>query len=163
MVDVETHESENHHMEGQRVVDFCITRGYNIYLPQVEMGLLFSKLLNKLGLLSDEDYAEQLLEDAAHDVHHAASIAKHMSPYRSDPEYAEQVRQANHDFAKAAKHAREIITSLKPSVLSSVQKRRHTMKHSSHRSSHTSPQKSMGGQQTVKRARHARYSQRASR
>jgi len=121
------------------------------------MGLLLSKLLHTLGLLSDEDYAEQLLEDAAHDVHQAASIAKHMSPYRSDPNYAEQVKQANHDFAKATKHAREIITSLKPNVLISVQKRRQSIKHSSHKS----PHRSMGG--TIKRVRHAHYSRRAAR
>lgn len=110
------------------------------------MGLLFSKLLHKLGLLSDEDYAEQILEDAAYDVHEAAAIAKHMSPYRSDPEYTEQVRKANQDFAEATKHAREIITSLKPNVLISVQKKRHTMKKKRH-----SPQRSMGGKQTKKR------------
>ena len=121
------------------------------------MGLLLSRLLYNLGLLSDEDYAEQLLEDAADDVHQAASIAKRMSPYRSDPEYAEQVKQANHDFAAATAHANKIISSLKPNVLHSVQKKRHTMKKkkSSQRSSHKSPRRSMGGQQTYKRARHA--------
>jgi hypothetical protein len=121
------------------------------------MGLLLSKLLNKLGLLSDEDYAEQLLEDAADDVHQAASIAKRMSPYRSDPDYAEQVKQANQDFAAATAHANKIISSLKPDVLSAVKKRRHTMKKSSHKSPHRSSQKSshrsMGG--TRKRVRHA--------
>jgi len=121
------------------------------------MGLLLSKLLNKLGLLSDEDYAEQLLEDAADDVHQAASIAKRMSPYRSDPNYAEQVKQANQDFAEATAHANKIISSLKPDVLSAVKKRRHTMKKSSHKSPHRSSQKSlrrsMGG--TRKRVRHA--------
>lgn len=115
------------------------------------MGLLLSKLLNKLGLLSDEDYAEKLLEDAAGDVHEAASIARRMSPYRSDPDYAEQVKQANHDFAEATAHANKIISSLKPDVLISVQKKRHTMK----KKRHHSPQRSMGGKQTKKRNRHA--------
>jgi hypothetical protein len=118
------------------------------------MGLLLSKLLHTLGLISDEDYAEQILEDAAHNVHEAAAIAKHMSPHRSDPEYSEQVRQANHDFAKATKRAREIITSLKPNVLISVQKKRQSMKQSSHRSH---------GGQTKKRLHRARYSRRAAR
>ena len=116
------------------------------------MGLLLSKLLHSLGLISDEDCAEKLLEDAAYDVHQAASIAKQMSPYRSDPEYSEQVRQANHDFAKATKHAREIITSLKPNVLISVQKKRQSMKQRSHRSH---------GGRTKKRVHRARYSRRA--
>ena len=120
------------------------------------MGLLLSKLLYKLGLLSDEDYAEKLLEDAAGDVHEAASIARRMSPYRSDPDYAEQVKQANQDFAEATAHANKIILSLKPNVLSAVKKRRHTMK----KSSHKSPHRSHGGR-TNKRARHARYSRRA--
>jgi hypothetical protein len=110
------------------------------------MGLLLSKLLHKLGLLSDEDYAEQLLEDAAGDVHQAASIAKRMSRYRSDPDYAEQVQQANHDFAEATGRANKIISSLKPNVLISVQKKRRTMK----KKRHGSPQKSMGGKQTKK-------------
>jgi len=118
------------------------------------MGLLLSKLLHTLGLISDEDYAEQILEDAAYDVHEAAAIAKHMSPYRSDPEYTEQVRKANHDFAKATKHAREIITSLKPNVLISVQKKRQSMKQRSHRSH---------GGRTMKRVHRARYSRRAAR
>lgn len=109
------------------------------------MGLLLSKLLHTLGLLSDEDYAEKLLEDAAYDVHQAASISKRMSPYRSDPDYREQVKQANDDFAEATKHAREIITSLKPNVLQSVQKKRRSMKKTN--SSH----KSRGGRQTKKR------------
>lgn len=114
------------------------------------MGHLLSKLLHTLGLISDEDYAERILEDAAYDVHEAAAIAKHMSPYRSDPEYTEQVRKANHDFAKATKHAREIITSLKPNVLISVQKKRQSMKQKRH-----SHERSMGGKHTKKRARHA--------
>lgn len=111
------------------------------------MGLLLSRLLHTLGLLSDEDYAEQILEDAAQDVHQAASIAKGMSQYRSDPEYAEQVQQANHDFAKATAHANKIISSLKSNVLISIQKKRRTMK----KSRHQSPQKSMGGKYTKKR------------
>jgi hypothetical protein len=100
------------------------------------MGLLLSKLLHKLGLLSDEDLAEKMLENAADDVHQAASIAKRMSPYRSDPDYTEQVKQANRNFANATGRAREILNSLKPNVLLSVKARRRTMKKGRPRSPH---------------------------
>lgn len=121
------------------------------------MGILFSRLLNKLGLLSDEDLAEELLEDAARDIKQAeASLDRVLASNKSDPEeYKEKVDKAYAGIIRVSARTEQFIHSLKPNLLLSIKNRR-TMKKSSHRS----PHRSHGGR-TKKRAHRARYSRRA--
>jgi hypothetical protein len=127
------------------------------------MGLLFSKLLNKLGLLSDEDLAEEILEDAARDIKQAeASLDRALAFDKSDPkEYKKKVDKATATVMRLSVQTDRFITSLNPNLRQSIKNKR-TMKKSSHRSPHRSPHRSHGGQ-TKKRVHRPRYSRRAAR
>jgi uncharacterized protein YdiU (UPF0061 family) len=154
------------------------------------MGLFFSKLLNKLGLLSDQDLVEEILEDAKRQIKQAEADIDRVAADTSNPNYKNDMEQASNALAEAYKKPREFMNSIKDTkILSAIQKKRRTMKkssprrspprsprrsHSPHRShsprrspprSHSphrshSPPRSHGGH-TKKRARHARYSRRA--
>jgi hypothetical protein len=127
------------------------------------MGLLFSKLLNKLGLLSDEDLAEEILEDAKRQIKQAeASLDRALAFDKSDPkEYKKKVDKATATVMRLSVQTDRFITSLNPNLRQSIKNKR-TMKKSSHRSPHRSPHRSHGGQ-TKKRVHRPRYSRRAAR
>jgi hypothetical protein len=120
------------------------------------MGLFFSKLLNKLGLLSDEDLAEEILEGAARNIKQAeASLDRVEALDKFDPEYKEKVAKATAAVMKLSAQTDRFISSLTPNQKHSIKTKR-TMKKSSHRS----PHRSHGGR-TKKRVHGARYSRRA--
>jgi len=127
------------------------------------MGLLFSKLLNKLGLLSDEDLAEEILEGAARNIKQAeASLERALAFDKSDPkEYEKKVDKATATVMRLSAQTDRFITSLTPNQKHAIKTKR-TMKKSSHRSPHRSPHRSHGGQ-TKKRVHRPRYSRRAAR